>query len=98
MDRTCYQHVDSQVEFESIDEERLMDVSLGDAVRFLKLDFFEALDEINSFALALVGRLYYECFIGLLEKLISEIRVLCWQDPSGWGERVRFWKHFLHPL
>ena len=88
-------HVDPQIKFQSINQVRLMQVSLGN-VMLIRLDPLIIASQENSFALATILWFYDECFCLSLVKLLSELFGFCWEQPGLREKLVVFGKVFLH--
>lgn len=93
------ERVNSQIEFQSIDQIGLAQVPLGHIlIALLQIHILEASDQENSFALTEMNRFHNEGLVILfLVKLRAEVIHFLWEDPRL-GEKVKFaGECLMHP-
>lgn len=89
------QHVEPQIELQTVDEERFVEVLLGH-VMLSGLHPLEVASEEDSLALARLLWLHNKSFSPLFVELLLEKREVLRQDPSLREKIVFFGHHFLH--
>ena len=59
------------------------------------LDLIYLLGQKNSSSLAICFRFHYKSFV-FSDKLLSELTVLRWKQPSFWEEVIMIWSSSVH--
>jgi hypothetical protein len=97
-------HVESKVELQVVDQERVVDVGLSNQTLFEASYIFKFVNEIYTSALTIVTWLKDKCLINLLtlrvelfssEQCFKLVNII-WQQVGLWKEVVLYWKVLLH--
>lgn len=98
---TCNEHIDSQIELMTIDQQWISNISTDNA-SFININIINIINNINTFSLRRIGWLHYPnilLWIMLLQLLIMSIEIseLIWKDISiRYEVEVLLSKLFLH--
>lgn len=89
------QNVNAQIKLKTINQVRLVKVSLRDVV-FIWLNPIVVSREENTFTLTTVFWFNYKCLCSPLIELLFELLDITGQDPSIWKEVEVLWEVLLH--